>query len=88
MMSPVVRRLGAECDCHRHLSHHGRAAAADQAAISEQHAATRAGGLERRIHAGSAGTDHQHISFGPHRLVQHECLVAMDPANPISLLLV
>ena len=80
-MTPVVRRLGAECDCHRHLSHYGRTAAADKAAIGEQHVAPRASRLERRIHAGSAGTDHQHISFGTHRPVQHGCLVAMDPAT-------
>jgi hypothetical protein len=66
VMTPVVGRLGAECDCHRHLSHYGRTAAADQAAIGEQHVAPGASRLDRRIHAGSAGTDHKHISFGTH----------------------
>jgi hypothetical protein len=58
MMAPVVGRLRAERDRHRHLRHDGGAAAADQAAIGEEDAATRARGLDRRIHAGGARSDH------------------------------
>ena len=68
MMAPVVRRLGAERHRDRHLRHHGRAAAADQAPVDQQHAAAGAGGLDRGIHAGRAGADHQHVGFDPHRL--------------------
>ena len=63
VMAPVVRRLGAERDRDRHLRHHGGAAAADQAAVGEQHAGARARRLDRRIHAGGAGADHQHVSI-------------------------
>ena len=68
MMAPVVGRLGAERDRDRHLRHHGRAAAADQAAVDQQHAAAGARRLDRGVHAGRAGADHQHIGFDLHRL--------------------
>ena len=68
VMAPVVRRLGAERHRDRHLRHHGRAAAADQAAVDQQHAAAGARRLDRGIHAGRAGADHQHIGFDLHRL--------------------
>jgi len=60
-MAPVVRRLGAERDRHRHLRHHGRAAAADQAPSIRNTLQIGAGGSNRGIHAGRAGADHQHI---------------------------
>ena len=63
VIAPVVRRLRAERDRDRHLRHHGGAAAADQAAVGEQHAAAGARGLDRRIHAGAARSDDQHVGF-------------------------
>ena len=61
--APVIRRLRTEGDRDGHLRHHGRAAAADQAAVGEQHAAARAGGFDRRIHAGPARSDDQDVGF-------------------------
>jgi hypothetical protein len=72
MMLPVVRRLSAQGYGDRHLRHHGGAAAADQATVGEQHLAAGARRLDRRIHAGSARTDHQDVSFGSQRLVAHD----------------
>ena len=67
VMAPVVGRLGAERHRDRHLRHHGRAAAADQAAVDQEHAAAGARRLDRGIHAGRAGADHQHVGFDLHR---------------------
>ena len=61
--APVVRRLRTERDGDGHLRHHGGAAAADQAAVGEQHAAAGARGLDRRIHAGAARSDDQDVGF-------------------------
>ena len=74
VMVPVVRRLRAERDRDCHLRHHGGAAAADQAAVGEQHVSAGARGLDRREHAGGAGADHQDVGFGTHWRISHECL--------------
>jgi hypothetical protein len=71
MMLRVVGRLFAERDRDRHLRHHGGAAAADQAAIGEQHAGTAARRLDRRIHAGGAGANHQRVGVDGHGLCGH-----------------
>src|ERR1700756_4981786 len=42
---------------HRHLRHPRRAAAADQAAVDEQHPAAATRRLDPRIHAGAARAD-------------------------------
>src|SRR5947208_16497751 len=68
MKAPVIRRLRAERGGNRHLRHDGRAAAADQAAVDEENAATRARGLDRRIHAGTARSDDQDVGFDVHGL--------------------
>ena len=61
MILPRVRRFLAERARHRHLRHHGGAAAADQAAIGQQHMRAVARRLDRRIHARGAGADDQHV---------------------------
>ena len=64
VMTPVVVRLRAQSHRNGHLRHHRCAAAADQAAIRQQHAATGARGLDGRIHAGRPGADHEHVRLG------------------------
>jgi len=64
----IGRLLGERC-CDRHLSHHGGAAAADQAALGENHGRAGARGFERSVHACGAGADHQHVGLQMHRLV-------------------
>jgi len=66
VMAPVIRRFGAEGDRHSHLCHYGGAAAANQAALGKQHTGAFACRLDRRVHAGGPGADHQDISFGAH----------------------
>src|ERR1700730_17324798 len=61
MILPSVRRFLAKRHRHSHLRHHGGAAAADQASVGEQHLRAAARRLDRRIHAGGAGADHQHV---------------------------
>ena len=56
----------AERDRDRHLRHHGGAAAADQAAVGEQHLRAGARRLDRRIHAGAARSDHEHVGLDMH----------------------
>ncbi len=66
MIGPMIRRLRTERDRDRHLRHHGGAAAADQAAVRQQYPGTRLRRLDRRIHAGSARSDHEHVGFDMH----------------------
>jgi len=54
----MIGGLRPERDRDSHLRHYGGTAAADQAAVGEQHAAAGARRLDRRIHAGSARADH------------------------------
>ena len=63
MMVPVVGRFLAERGRHRHLRHHGGAAASDQAAIGEQDVRAAARRFDRGVHAGGAGADHQHVGL-------------------------
>jgi hypothetical protein len=67
----MIRDFRAERHCNRHLRHHRRAAAADQAAVKQQHPALGARRLDRRIHPGGAGANHQHIGFGVHHFATH-----------------
>ena len=71
VVTPMIGRLGAERDGDRHLRHHGGAAAADQAAVGEQHVAAAARRLDRGVHAGGAGADHQDVRFRTHRFGSH-----------------
>ena len=71
VMLPIVRRFFAKRRRHRHLRHHGGAAAADQAAVGEQHFCAAARSLDRRIHAGGAGADHQHVGVDVHGFRSH-----------------
>ena len=64
--APVIRRLRAERDRDRHLRHDGGAAAADQAAVEQEHVATCARSLDRGIHAGAARSDDQDVGFDMH----------------------
>jgi hypothetical protein len=66
MKAPVIRRLLADRSRDRHLRHDGGAAAPDQAALGEEHAATRACRLDRRIHAGAARSDDQDVGLDLH----------------------
>ena len=68
MVGPVVGRLLAERDRDGHLRHHRRAAAPDQAAVGEQHARTGARCFDRRIHAGAARSDDEHVGLDVHGL--------------------
>jgi hypothetical protein len=68
MMAPVVGRLLAERCRDRHLRHHGGAAASDQAAVGEQDFAAVTRRLDRRIHAGAARSDHEHVGLDMHGL--------------------
>ena len=61
MMAPMIRHLLAQRDRDRHLRHDRGAAAADQAAIDQQHVGVRLVGRDRRRHAGGARADHQHV---------------------------
>jgi hypothetical protein len=74
----VVGSLGAKRDSDGHLRHHGGATATDQTAVGKKHptAATRC--LNRRVHAGSARSDHQNVGCGMHRFLGHENLAADD----------
>jgi hypothetical protein len=65
-MAPVVGDFLAERHRHRHLRHDGRPAAADQAAIDQEDTAARPRRLDRGIHAGRAGADHQHVGVNLH----------------------
>ena len=80
MMAPMVGSFGAERDRDGHLGHHRGAAAADQAAVGEQHLTATACRLDRRIHACSAGPDHQDVSFSAHRVSGHDYLAAVTMA--------
>jgi hypothetical protein len=71
VMAPMVGRLRPERDRDRHLRHHGRAAASDQAAVGEKHLRARARRLDRRIHAGAARSDDQDIRFHMHGFGAH-----------------
>jgi hypothetical protein len=71
VIGPVVRRLRAERDGDRHLRHHGRAATPDQAAVDEHDRRAGARRLDRCIHAGRAGADHQHVGRRLHGLAGH-----------------
>ena len=62
MVAPVIAPLVLEGCRDRHLRHDGRPAASDQAALGEQHRAAAARGLERRVHAGAAGPDHENVA--------------------------
>ena len=64
MVMPVVVGLRAQSHCNGHLRHYRRAAAPDQAAIGQQHAATGARGLDGGIHAGGSGADDEHVRPG------------------------
>ena len=64
VMTPVVVRLRAQGHRNGHLRHDRRAAAPDQAAIGQQHAATGARGLDGGIHAGGSGADDEHVRLG------------------------
>src|SRR5258708_11510468 len=75
MIRPMIRRLRTERDCDRHLRHHGGAAAADQAAVHQQHPGTRLRGLYRRIHTGGARSDYEHVGFDMHGLGHGKPLV-------------
>ena len=77
MISPVIGGFGAERDGDGHLRHHCGAPAADQAAVGQQHLTTAARRLNRRVHAGRAGSDHQNVGFGTHRFLGHEYLTAV-----------
>ena len=81
VIAPMVRRLGAERDGNRHLRHHGGAAAADQASVDQQHLTAGAGGLDRGVHPGRAGADHQHIGLQLNRLGRHEGNLSLRWAN-------
>ncbi len=51
VMAPMVGSFGPESDGNGHLRHHCRAAAADEAAISEKYATAATGRFNCRIHA-------------------------------------
>ena len=68
VIGPVIRRFLAERDRDRHLRHHRRAAAPDQAAVGEQHGRPGARRLDRRIHAGAACSDDEHVGLDVHGL--------------------
>ena len=86
MMAPMVGSFGAERDSDGHLGHHRGAAAADQAAVGEQHLTAAACRLDRRIHACGAGPDHQNVGFGAHRVLGHEDLAAITIAAYPSII--
>ena len=71
MVAPVVRCLRTERDRNRHLRHDGGTAAPDQAAVDQEHVATRARRLDRRIHPGRARSDDQDVGFDMHRITAH-----------------
>ena len=64
VMAPVVVGLRAQRHRNGHLRHDRCAAAPDQAAIGQQHAATGARGLDGGIHAGGSGADDEHVRLG------------------------
>ncbi len=68
VVRPVVGRLVAQRHGDRHLRHHGGAAAADQAAVDQEHVAAGARRLDRGVHARRAGADHQHVGLDLHGL--------------------
>jgi len=84
VVRPVIRCFRAERDGDRHLRHHRGAAAADQAAVGEQHRAARARRLDRRIHACGTGADHQDIGLCAHRLAVHGCSVKFQTAASLA----
>ena len=74
MIAPVVGSLGAERDGDGHLRHHCRSTPADQTAVGKKHLTAAARRLNRRVHAGSAGSDHQNVGSRTHRFLGHEYL--------------
>jgi hypothetical protein len=76
VIAPVVGSLGAERDGDGHLRHHRGATAANQAAVGENHLTTAARRFNRRVHAGSAGSDHQNVRSRTHRFLGHEYLAS------------
>jgi hypothetical protein len=80
VMAPMVGSFGAERDSHSHLGHHRGAAAADKAAVGKKDLTAAASRFDRRIHACGAGSDHQDVGFGLHRLLGHDDLAAVTIA--------
>ena len=76
VVAPVVGRLLAERDRHRHLRHHGGAAAPDQAAVGHEHRGAGARRLDRRIHAGAARSDDQDVGLDMHGVRAHAGIIA------------
>jgi hypothetical protein len=70
MVFPVIGRLLAQRSSNRHLRRDGGAAATNQTAIGEDNWDASARCLERRIHAGATGANHQNIRLC--FLVAHE----------------
>jgi hypothetical protein len=71
VMAPMIGCLRPERDRDRHLRHHGRAAASDQAAVGEKHLRARARRLDRRIHAGAARSNDQDVGLHMHGFGAH-----------------
>jgi hypothetical protein len=84
MMKPVVGHLAPDRGRHRHLRHHGRASASDEAAVGEQHAASGASRLDRRIHPGRSRADDQDVGMGLHRLWSGRCHDRPLRGTPLS----
>jgi hypothetical protein len=80
MVFPVIGRLLAQRSSNRHLRHVGGAAATNQTAIGEDNWDASARCLERRIHAGTTGANHQNIRL--RLLVAHEPIES--PADPLA----
>src|SRR5262249_38749974 len=66
MVRPVIRRLGAESACDRHLGHHGRAAASDQAPVDQNDGRSGARSGDGGVHAGAPGADDEHVGSEMH----------------------
>src|SRR6476469_6617732 len=78
VIAPVIGSLGAERDGDRHLCHYGCATAANQTAVDKKHLAAAARRLNRCVHAGSAGSDHQNVGSRAHRFLGHEYLTSSN----------
>jgi hypothetical protein len=70
MIFPMIRGLFAEGCCDRHLRHHGRPAAADQAAVGKNDRSALPRRFQRRIHACATGADHQNVGCDMVRFVR------------------
>ena len=86
VMTPMVGSFRAERDSDGHLGHHCCTAAADQAAVGEQHLTAAACRLNRCIHACGAGPNHQNVGLGAHRVMGHEYLAAITIAAYSSII--